>query len=102
MLIRLQLSLIASEPRQLHFATLLSVQVLQYHILGMPHPSTDVPKSGSVSLATLLKGQSLALSTSGKTVKVQGASNSALVTVANIKAGAAIIHIIDAVLVPKL
>ena len=77
-------------------------QVLQYHILGAPHPSSDVPKSGSISVGTLLKGQSLALSTSGKTVKVQGASNYALVTVANIRAGASIVHIIDAVLVPKL
>ena len=78
------------------------MQVLQYHILGAPHPASDVPKSGSISLGTLLNGQSLALSTSGSTVKVQGASNSALVTVANIKAGASIIHIIDAVLVPSL
>ena len=37
-----------------------------------------------------------------KTVKVQGATNLALVTVANIRAGASIIHIIDAVLVPSL
>jgi uncharacterized surface protein with fasciclin (FAS1) repeats len=35
-------------------------------------------------------------------VKVQGANNLALVTVANIKAGPSTIHIIDAILVPSL
>ena len=44
----------------------------------------------------------LSLSAFDNTVKVQGATNLALVTVANIKAGASIIHIVDAVLVPLL
>lgn len=35
-------------------------------------------------------------------ITVSGASNNATVTIANIKAGAAYIHIIDAVLLPKL
>ena len=55
-----------------------------------------------MTLPTLLTGQSLTFSTVGNTVKVQGASGSALVTIANIRAGASIIHIIDAVLVPDL
>ena len=68
-----------------------------------------VPRSGSISVTTLVTAdgpmqynRDLTLSTFDNTVKVQGLNNNALVTVANIKAGAAIIHIIDAVLVPTL
>ena len=62
-----------------------------------------MPTTGSISVGTLLKNQAaLTLSTYDNSVKVQGATNVALVSVANIKAGASIIHIIDAVLVPTL
>lgn len=78
-------------------------QILQHHILGTPHPTTDIPMSGSITLETLLKGQSLTLSmAAGGIVKVTGAYNrSALVKIANIKAGASIIHVIDTVLLPS-
>ena len=62
-----------------------------------------MPFAGSISVATLLNNQAaLSLSTSNNTIKIQGANNLALVTVANIRAGRSIIHIIDAVLVPSL
>jgi len=68
-----------------------------------------VPRSGSISVDTLVtadgpmqNNRGLTLSTFDNTVKVQGLNNVALVTVANIKAGASIIHIIDAVLLPSL
>ena len=62
-----------------------------------------MPETGSISVETLLNNHAaLTLSTSDNTVKVKGANNVAFVTVANIKAGLSIIHIIDAVLVPLL
>jgi hypothetical protein len=88
----------------LYIVIIYASQVLQYHILGAPYPSTVVPKTGSISVDTLLNFHpaALTLSTSDNTVKVQGANNVAFVTVANIQAGLSTIHIIDAVLVPPL
>ena len=91
------------------FIPLFPSQILQYHILGAPisgfsvHPTAEVRTTGSISVGTLSKNQAaLTLSTIDNTVRVQGSTNVALVTVANIRAGASIIHIIDAVLVPTL
>jgi len=68
--------------------------VLTYHVVSGKVMSADAAK---LTTAKTVNGQALAIKPSGKTLKI----NDATVTTADVEASNGVIHVIDAVILPK-
>ncbi len=80
--------------------------VLTYHVVAGNIASKDVveaiKKGNGKAVVTTVQGQALTLSLDGSKVKVTDANgNSAYVTAVDLKGSNGVVHVIDAVLLPK-
>ena len=78
------------------------IQILSYHIVGSVVPSSAVPKTGApVNVSTLdAKSPPLTVSLVNGKVVIQAVGDNATVVAADVKAGSAVVHVIDHVLLP--